>query len=112
MYSRDKASLMAKRKYEVMRTKVLIALTAAAVLIAATVCLTSVTVSGSTAERNKVYRSIMIEPGDTLWSIAETYCDTDINTLSSYIDEIREMNGISADHIRSGNYLVISYYTD
>lgn len=56
---------------------------------------------------NITYESIMIENNDTLWDIATKYCDTDEESISEYIDNIKEINNISSDKIVSGNYLII-----
>ena len=54
----------------------------------------------------------MIESGDTLWNIAERYYDSDIVSIPEYIEELRQINDLSTDMIRSGNYIVVSYYAD
>lgn len=60
---------------------------------------------------SKYYTSVYIYPGDTLWSIAETYMDTDYyDNMDEYIAELKQMNGLKTDKIKSGNYLTISYY--
>ena len=61
----------------------------------------------------KYYKSIMIEEGDTLWSIAsQNLNDVNINiTISAYIKEIMKMNGLQSDRITAGMYLVIPYYS-
>ena len=62
----------------------------------------------------KYYKSIMIEEGDTLWSIAsQNLNDVNINiTISAYIKEIMKMNGLQSDRITAGMYLVIQYYSN
>ena len=59
---------------------------------------------------NITYESIMIENNDTLWDIATEYCDTEQESISEYIDNIKEINNISSDKIVSGNYLIIYTY--
>ena len=58
---------------------------------------------------NKYYKSVLIESGDTLWSIAAKYKAAGMNT-SSLVEEIKRMNGLSNDQIIAGNYLIIPYY--
>ena len=66
---------------------------------------------GDVASYNKYYKSIRIEAGDTLWSIADEYiADLNINK-QDYIREICELNGIYEDEIRTGDYVVITYYS-
>ena len=70
------------------------------------------TVQGSTKLEEKYYKSILINSGDSLWSIAEQYYDKDNSSISSYIEELKNINNISNENIKSGNYLVVSYYID
>lgn len=60
----------------------------------------------------KYYKSIEISKGDTLWSIANQYIDTDhYKNIQEYVDEIKEMNAMKSDHIVSGSCLIIPYYS-
>ena len=59
---------------------------------------------------SKYYKSICIEAGDTLWDIAGEYVkDVDVSR-QEYIDEVCELNGICADEIYAGEYIVVVYY--
>ena len=65
----------------------------------------------STPEKTKMYMSIDIKDGDTLWDIAKEYTfGTDV-TVEEYIDEICRINEINQDQICSGDYIVVSYYS-
>ena len=58
----------------------------------------------------KYYKSIVIEDGDTLWSIAKEYCtDYSVDT-QDYIDEVKELNNLSSNEIHQGQHLLIAYY--
>ncbi|MFQ9933887.1 MAG: LysM peptidoglycan-binding domain-containing protein [Lachnospiraceae bacterium] len=89
----------------------LIIITFTAVILSLTL-ITAVAANGSNVEKTKYYKSILIQSGDTLWNIAEEYYDKDNTTIIEYIDELKQINGISDENIKSGNYLVISYYND
>lgn len=55
------------------------------------------------------YTCIQIQPGDTLWSIAEVYTEgTDI-TVEDYVKQLKQMNQIGEDTIHVGNYLTVMY---
>jgi len=57
----------------------------------------------------KYYKSIMIQGGETLWSIAEEYkCEDE--SIQEYIENLKELNGIKSDTIHQGQHLVIAYY--
>lgn len=60
---------------------------------------------------DKYYKSITIMKYDTLWSIAEQYMDdAHYDSIQDYIAEVRQMNSISGDSIRYGEYLIVPYY--
>jgi LysM repeat protein len=58
----------------------------------------------------KYYKSIEIQSGDTLWSIADTYISEEYDSVDSYIAEVKAMNSLASNDITSGHYLVIPYY--
>lgn len=61
---------------------------------------------------HKYYTSIQVQKGDTLWSIANTYMTEEYTSMNDYIEEICAINHIHSDHIHSGQYLTIPYYSD
>ena len=60
--------------------------------------------------RPENYTSIHLKDGDTLWSIAQTYCADSEESVEEYVRELRQMNSLSDDHIDAGHYLTIRYY--
>lgn len=59
----------------------------------------------------KYYKSIQIQEGDTLRSLAETYAkDSDRKTISRYIKEVKELNGMWFNDLSAGDYLLIIHY--
>ena len=77
----------------------------------------SVIISASRSEASleqrsfKYYTSIQIQPGDTLWSIASTYMSPEYDSLQDYIDEVKKLNDLGPDHIHSGQFLTVPYYS-
>lgn len=65
--------------------------------------------SASDVAKYKYYKSITIEKGDSLWSIAEEYRTSDVST-KAYIDELIELNNLTSNTIHEGQHLVITYY--
>ena len=60
----------------------------------------------------KYYQSYQINAGDTLTSIAQTYADEEISSVSSYIKEVKQMNHLSdEDLLQAGDYLILPYYS-
>lgn len=65
----------------------------------------------STEVSYKYYKSITIANDDTLWSIAEQYMDEDhYESISDYINEVKNMNAMTDDVIHYGDHLIIPYY--
>lgn len=64
---------------------------------------------GSEVSLTKYYKTITIQPGDTLWSIAAEY-KTDNCTTKEYVKELMQMNDLHNDNITSGMKLLITYY--
>ena len=60
----------------------------------------------------KYYTSYEIQPGDSLTSIAQRYTVNSNVSISEYIREVKKNNNLVSDRITSGNYIVISYYSD
>lgn len=58
----------------------------------------------------KLYKSIQINSGDTLWSIAKEYTDENYQSVEEYMDELVKINHLSTDLIIEGQYLTIVYY--
>ncbi len=63
------------------------------------------------AAYNKYYKSIRVESGDTLWTIADEYIMGLNIDKSEYIAEICNLNNIDGDNIEAGEYIVVSYYS-
>ena len=61
-------------------------------------------------ERVKYYTSIEIQPGDTLWEIADAYASPEYHSRYAYIEEVKEINHLMDDQITAGSYLTIPYY--
>ena len=57
----------------------------------------------------KLYKSIEIEKGDSLWAIAKEYREPGCS-VQEYIDEIISLNNLSSDKIHEGQHLIVSYY--
>lgn len=61
----------------------------------------------------KYYKSITIDKNDTLWSIAEEYMDDEhYDSVTDYINEVKNMNSLMDDEIQYGEHIVIPYYDD
>lgn len=64
-----------------------------------------------TKQEHKYIKSIPIQSGDSLWSIAERYADQEhYRNYFEYMEEIKQINNLKSDKIQAGNYLVIVYF--
>lgn len=73
----------------------------------------NITAEGSEEPVEKQYKSIQIEEGDTLWSIAMEYNDVALskNSTEDYIEEVLSINNlVRDDKIIAGNYLIVPVY--
>lgn len=61
--------------------------------------------------RYKYYTCIQIEAGDTLWNIAGRFLEGCDCSREEYIREIRQLNDLKGDSIRTGQYLTVVYYS-
>lgn len=59
--------------------------------------------------RDRYYKSITIEKGDTLWNIAEEYITDDYESVEEYISVLKDINNLHGDKILSGDKLIVSY---
>lgn len=57
----------------------------------------------------KYYKTITIQPGDTLWSIADEYKMASSST-KEYVEELMLMNDLHNDNITSGQKLLVTYF--
>lgn len=55
------------------------------------------------------YTSRLIEPGDSLWSIAEETITDRYGSVSEYVEALKVMNHLDSDTIHAGQYLMIAY---
>jgi len=59
----------------------------------------------------KLVASVLIEKGDSLWSIASEYITDEYADMNKYIYEIKKSNGLTSDTIHEGCYIIVPYYT-
>ncbi len=56
------------------------------------------------------YESVQLMPGDTLWSLAETYKLSSMDTRA-YIKTVKQINNLTSSDLISGEYLVLPVYS-
>ena len=61
---------------------------------------------------HKYYTFYTVEPGDSLWEVADEYCELGYKDQSDYIDEVMFINHLDdSNDIISGETLVLPYYS-
>jgi hypothetical protein len=58
----------------------------------------------------KYYTNIEIQPGDTLWDLADEYLEN-YESKEVYIKEVSQLNSIKNGKIISGQNLIMPYYS-
>lgn len=58
----------------------------------------------------KYYTNIEIQPGDTLWDLADEYLEH-YESKEAYIQEVSQLNSIRNGKIISGQNLIMPYYS-
>lgn len=57
----------------------------------------------------KYYKSITIESGDSLWSLAEEYMTDDYESAEEFVQVLKEINGLYDDTIIAGQKIIVAY---
>jgi len=107
---RERLEISKRKRAEQIRKRIIM-VCLIVMVFATTVLAITQRASADTPElRKKTCTSIEIQPGDTLWSIAETYYTDEYQDLIRYIEEIKKTNNMYDDKLVSGKYLIIPYY--
>ncbi len=98
-------------RHEIERKKIIIIAAIAAVFFAVIIYGRGMlmTAYGHT-DKTKTVTSVLIEEGDSLWSIASEYYSRECGDMKDYVDEIRDANHIFGDTINAGNYIIVPFY--
>lgn len=59
---------------------------------------------------HKYYTGITIQNGDSLWTIADTYCHDGNLSIQEYVQELIQMNHLETEQIHAGQKLTIAYF--
>lgn len=114
MNSNTKSNISAARRKRVIQLRMRLA-TLAVCLIALFILafISDGTVSDAENNRKKVklFTSIEVSYGDTLYDIASQYVDENYKNTSEYINEVVKINSLdNSDKIVAGQYIIVPYY--
>ena len=107
---KERLEISKRRRAEQIRKRVIMVCLVVLVFATTVLAITQRASADTTEIRKKTCTSIEIQPGDTLWSIAETYYTEECRDLRSYIDENKKTNNMYDDKLVSGRYLIVPYY--
>lgn len=97
----------------VRRQRMILCITGLFIIFLAVLCISG---SAGTVQaentRKKYYTQIQVGEGDTVWNIAARYMTSEYRDTGAYIDEVEQINHISADEVTSGCFLMIPYYAE
>lgn len=103
-----------KRQQDLKRKGIILMLGIMSVLVISTIFFSFSSKASDTSNETcyKYYTSILLQDGDSLWSLAEKNRDEHFPSKKAYIDEIKKVNNLSDDDILiSGQYLIVPYYS-
>ena len=63
--------------------------------------------ANASSNNEVIYESVMIEEGDTLFSLADRYYKSYSGTKESFIATVCNINNIDSDDIKAGEYIII-----
>ena len=66
--------------------------------------------STDSSSYRKVYKSIVIEHGDTLWGLADEYNICSDISRQEYIREVQDLNHLTSDTLHVGQNIIIAFY--
>ena len=67
--------------------------------------------AGEERKETKIcYKSVQIQEGDSLWTIASQYRHGSSMSTSEYIEQLKQMNCLKQDTIHAGQYLTVVYF--
>ena len=58
------------------------------------------------------YRTYVVQRGDTLWGLADSYMGENFDNHQDYIEEVMRANGMDRAFVYAGQLLIIPYEAD
>jgi len=107
---KERLEISKRRRAEQLRRRLVMTFLIVLVFASTVLAITQRASADTIETRRKTCTSVEVQPGDTLWSIAESYYTEECVDICAYIDEIKKTNNLYDDKIVSGNYLIVPYY--
>ena len=106
---RRERNLKRRRRQAAKRNMIILLATVLLITIGSVIFGTTFSSAKDDVEYEMYYKSIEIEKGDSLWSIAKQYNHESLNN-HDYVKELKELNGLTSETIHAGQHLLITYY--
>ena len=107
-----KTKRIQKNKRVESKVTILFLLILVGVLLSGTYLVSAMSSTPSKLKRQKYYKSITVESGDTLWDIAGEYISEEYASKNDYIKEVRTINQLNSNKINAGAKLCLPYYAE
>ena len=98
-----------RRTDYIIRTRLFVVLSVVFCLVLSFIIFSNKAAAEDSREIYTYYTSYEIQPGDTLWTIADQYMGPDFTDKATFINNIKKLNHMTTDSITAGNHLVIEY---
>ena len=105
---RRERNLKRRRRQAAKRNMIILLATVLLITIGSVIFGTTFSSAKDDVEYEMYYKSIEIEKGDSLWSIAEEYKTEDVS-VKEYIATLMDLNNITSETIHEGQHLVVAY---
>lgn len=96
-----------KKKYKIVAPIRFFVFVLFAVLSIAMVSYSLLGMSTTEASSVNTYRQVEVRENDTLWEIAEKYCDQDHVDTRKIVNQVCEINNVEASNISPGDILFV-----
>ncbi len=65
--------------------------------------------ASSAAVTETRYTAVYVQPGDTLWELADAYMDESYADKNAFIAEVKQINNITEASLQAGSYIIVPY---
>lgn len=100
---------LSKAEIIVRNRKIMLVTAVAISVILSFIFFSSISQADNSREVYTYYTSYEIQSGDTLWSIADKYMNTEDSDKAEFISTVKKNNHMLDDDIKAGDRLIIEY---
>lgn len=103
-----------RRRQREIRIKLMLAFSMLLIVSTLIIALSSFVVRANNADDSsfKYFTSIEVQPGDSLWSISNTYMDQHYDSNQEYIQEVKRINSLDSEAVQAGQFIIVPYYAE